>query len=93
MPDEPALREKARDAIRSGRLPSANPILMLGGPGCGALCSLCEDPLPRDQTEVEIEVVREGTTAAVFHLHPLCFGAWHSERTKIEGSGEPPRGP
>jgi len=90
--DEPALREKARDAIRSGRLPSARPILTLGGPGCGAVCSLCGDPLTHDLMEIEIEIefVRQGTTAAVFHLHPLCFAVWHFERTQIKGPDEPP---
>jgi hypothetical protein len=83
MPDEVVLREKAREAIRSGRLPSSNPILTLGGPGCGALCSLCGDPLAHEQMEIEIEIVRQGTTAAVFHLHPLCFAAWHVERAQV----------
>jgi hypothetical protein len=90
LPDEPALRAMARDAILNGRLPSTVPILMLGGPGCGAVCSLCGDPLPNEQMEIEIEFVRQGATAAVFHLHPLCFAAWHDVRTQVEGPDEPP---
>jgi len=46
MPDEPALREKAREAIRNGRLPRTRPD-RFGAPGSGEPCALCGDALGR----------------------------------------------
>jgi len=39
MPDEPRLREQAREAVRSGKLPSRSPDPTWGGPGVGARCA------------------------------------------------------
>ena len=38
MPDEPIVREKAREAILSGRLPAAKPNRTFAGPSAGATC-------------------------------------------------------
>ena len=35
MPDEQILREKAREAVRSGKLPARRPDRTWGGPGLG----------------------------------------------------------
>ncbi len=43
MPDEPALREKVREAIRNGRLPRTRPDRRFGAPGSGEPCALCGD--------------------------------------------------
>ena len=40
MPDEPRLREQAREAIKSSKLPSQTPNRTWGGPGIGAECSV-----------------------------------------------------
>jgi integrase len=40
MPDEAILREKARDAVRSGKLPARRPDRTWGGPGVGAPCTI-----------------------------------------------------
>jgi hypothetical protein len=36
MPDEPRLREQAREAIEKGKLPARRPDRAWGGPGVGA---------------------------------------------------------
>ena len=88
MPDEPMLREKARDAIRTGRLPTSRPSRVFGGPGSGQSCALCAEIVPRTETEFEIEFNRHGLPPGIdrYHLHQRCFAAWEFERTKASGS-------
>ena len=84
MPDEPILREKAREALYSGRVPTRGPDRTWSGPGVGASCSVCELPITDDQLEFEIEFSRNGDTLGLdaFHVHIRCFAAWEFERTK-----------
>ena len=55
MPEEPILREKARDAIRGGRLPAAKPSRTITGPSTGVTCAVCGDPVPPGDTVFELE--------------------------------------
>ena len=80
MPDEPILREKAREAIRSGKLPARRSDRMFGGPGSGHRCALCGKPLPREEMEIELEFnQRDGLDQ--YHLHHRCYAAWEFERS------------
>ena len=85
MPDEPILREKARDAIRSSRLPTRAPDRTFGGVGTGEICAVCGGVLTAQQMELEIEFNRHGAGSDIEHyfLHPRCFAAWEFERTKV----------
>ena len=84
MPDEAALREFARLAIRRGTLPRRDPAGVWAGPGEGAFCDACERPITQDQLEYELEFAPEsghpGQDKVLFHLR--CFAAWEFERTK-----------
>jgi hypothetical protein len=87
MPDDPLLREKAREAIRAGTLPSRRPDGTLGGSGFGGACALCGELLRRDQ--LELAAVFESRDAAPaprnsYHFHPLCYLVWEAERTQAE---------
>lgn len=86
MPDEPILREKAREAIRNGKIPARRPDRTWGGPGVGVPCTICELPVTRDQMEFEIQFERAGAGHALgldnFHVHVRCFAAWEFERGK-----------
>ena len=84
MPDEPMLREKARAAIQSGKLPRAKPDRTFGGAGSNMLCPVCEQSVTPDQREIELEYNRHGTNPGLdrYYLHPRCFAAWEFERTK-----------
>jgi hypothetical protein len=86
MPDETVIREFARHAIRSGKLPRRDPACTWAGPGVGWLCTICEKLITREQVEYVVEFARDrenpGRRA---HLHLRCFAAWEFERTK---SGE-----
>ena len=86
MPDESILREKAREAIRSGKLPANKPDRTFGGTSRGAVCAVCGDAIPRQQMEFEIEFNSYGVMpgSAHCHLHPRCFAAWEVERTQVE---------
>jgi hypothetical protein len=89
MPDEAALREKAWEAIRSGKLPSRRADRTYGGPGSGKLCSLCSEPVTLDQVEMEMEFKRHGSHPGFdrYFLHIRCFVAWEFQRAKIGAAG------
>ena len=84
MPDEPRLREQAREAVKNGKLPARAPDRTWGGPGVGASCSVCGVPVTRDELELEIEFAHDGANPRLdkFHLHVRCFAAWEFERKK-----------
>ena len=83
--DDSTLREKAREAINNGELPTQSPLRIMGGPGCGETCALCGQTVRRNRMELEPEF-RQGDEAPEsrkHHLHPRCFAAWEFERTHI----------
>jgi len=85
LDDELVLREMARTAIRSGRLPRRRPDRTFGGPGTRVVCSVCRELVTSDQTEMEIEFIRHGQPGSDRHfLHVRCLAAWEFERTKID---------
>lgn len=84
--DENTLRERARVAIQSKKLPGRRPDRTWGGPGVGAPCEICELSVTKDEMEFEIEFARDGAGPEPgldkFHVHPRCFAAWEFERGK-----------
>ena len=91
MSDDAILREKAREAVRNGTLPTSKPSHLLGGPArSGDTCALCGEPLTQGQAELEVEF--DGASKSDRNcFHPRCFAAWELECTKIDGPSEPPR--
>ena len=86
MTDEAVLREFARLAIRRGTLPRREPDRTLGRPGVGALCAVCERPVPADQVEWEIQFAHDDANPGLdkYRLHLRCFAVWELERTKFD---------
>jgi hypothetical protein len=84
MPDESLIREKAREAVRSGKLPPREADRTWGGPGVGALCAVCGLPVTKDQLEFEIQFAHDGDSPGLdkFHVNVRCFAAWEFERNK-----------
>ena len=99
MPDEQALREKAREAIRVGKIPITKPARIFGGPMVGgASCSVCDGPIGPREISLEIasyapagekseplQRLRVAPEARRYHLHLRCLAAWEFERTKAPG--------
>ena len=80
---ECSVREKARDAIRSGKLPTHRPRLTLARPGGGTACDVCGEPIKQNQVEYKTEFRLHGGLAN-YHLHLRCFAAWEMECRNIE---------
>ena len=82
MSDDSTLREKARELLRSGRLPDRQPDRMWGGTAAHADCAICGASLRRDEVAFEIEFANngDGSDADRYHLHTRCFAAWDLER-------------
>jgi hypothetical protein len=81
--DEAALREKARAAIRSGKLPALRrPDRAWSGHGVGAPCAVCQLPIQRYDLEFEIQFEHDGAPPELdrFQLHLRCFAVWELER-------------
>ena len=85
MPDEAVLQQHARQVIRTRKLPSRPPDRTWGGPGGGAPCTVCNEPVTRYQLGFEIQFAHDGDTPGLdkFHVHVRCFAVWEMERTKF----------
>jgi hypothetical protein len=86
MSDDSALREKAREAILSGRLPSRRPDRLWGGPASGEHdCVICGKLLSRDEVQYDLQYSAEGTPSGSVDLpvHLRCFDAWEIERHRV----------
>lgn len=86
MSDENTLRLKAREAMEAGRLPQRRPKRMWGGPGIGAPCAICSEPVKQDELGFELEYAPDqvDTGEGDCHVHLRCFAAWEFERRNHE---------
>jgi hypothetical protein len=75
---EQELRAIARERVVLGVLPCTESSHLWGGYGSGSLCALCDQPIPRDEVEYEVECQIEGKTQ-IFRFHILCQALWRSE--------------
>jgi hypothetical protein len=93
--DEAALREKAREALRTGTLPSRRPDRTWGGRGVGADCTICSRPVTPDELEFEVEFTGDGHGGPdTYHFHIQCFTVWSSELETVGSSpASPANGP
>ena len=84
--DEAVLCQRARNAIREGKLPTRPPDHTWGGPGIGVPCAVCDLPVPRDGMEFEIQFAIGGSAPrfAVYHVHTGCYAAWELERNRSD---------
>jgi hypothetical protein len=82
MSDEPQLRAKVSQHLSEQKLPSRAPDRIWGGPGVGAPCAVCEQPVTRSEMEFEVEFARDGSAPHfdVFHVHLRCFAVWELVR-------------
>ena len=76
------LREKAREALRSKKLPIHPADRMWGGRGEGAACSICNSEVKPEELEFELEYLG-ADGIATHHVHVHCFTAWERERESV----------
>src|SRR5688572_28141782 len=76
MGGENTLQEKARNLILAGIVPHRPPDRMWGGAGVGVQCIVCDRPVKRDQTGLELEYTDGAGAAEVnHHAHVPCYSA------------------
>jgi hypothetical protein len=82
--NEAALRKVARHALDAGKIPRRRPDRTWGGPGIGAQCAVCQEPIPASEMEYEVEFARDGQAPGLdkFHVHLQCAAVWELERNK-----------
>ena len=84
MLDEPILREKAREAILSGRLPAARPSRTVYGHSAGATCTVCGYAVRRGEMHYELEFQASAPLEGKSLRESLQrFNAWPEVRRSI----------
>ena len=68
----------ARERIAQGQLPREADARMWGGHGTGQPCTLCDNPIRRDEVEFEVEEHRDGAVHT-FRFHRICQSVWQLE--------------
>lgn len=86
MSEKHTLRQKARKAIRDRKMPRRYPERLWGGPGTGARCTICDEPVGTDDIEFELEFPtgddRRGDGNP--RVHTRCFSEWESACRDLE---------
>ena len=84
--EEQTLRQKVREVLQSRKLPNRKPDRTWGGPGVGAPCSVCDQPVTKDEKELEIEFDRHGNNPGLdkYNVHIRCFAAWEFGRIQAK---------
>jgi hypothetical protein len=86
--DEPVLRERARQKMRRGTLPSDSEARVWAGPGLGLPCDVCDQPIERDDLEYELEFATDpARPPQAYRFHRRCHAAWQLERTSTRNPG------
>ena len=93
MPTDAELRKLARKALELGKLPRTEPTRTWGGPGVGAGCAVCDEPITAGEMEYELQFARppEAPGLDKYHVHIRCAAIWELERTP--GNSRPKRTP
>lgn len=76
---EGVLRRKARAAIRAGMVPREPQVSTWAGPGSGASCAICGNPVTREGLGFELEFRDTDGRLELRHVHIPCFAAWDLE--------------
>jgi hypothetical protein len=80
--DGPALRELIKQKLDDGTLPLTRPENLYAGPGSGARCTGCGEPIYPMQIEYEFDYEGERQT---LRLHLECAGLWEALRLRRDG--------
>jgi hypothetical protein len=80
MPDEKILRDKARAAVRDGKLPSRD--RTWGRLGVGGICTICDLPVVEFEIEFAMTAIIQCSTNSTYTSD--AFAAWEFERRRDE---------
>jgi hypothetical protein len=67
-----------RERVSQKRLPCDVPRSILLTHGIGAVCVVCDEPIPETEAAHELEFEVQGSVQRV-HLHRRCYLVWDSE--------------
>ena len=88
MGEESVLHVRAREAMKTGRLPDHRPERVWGGLGSGEPCAVCGEAVDKNDVELELQFASDPVAAATsYHVHAKCFGAWEVERRSRDSNG------
>ena len=68
------LTDLAEERVHEGRLPDLRKCRTYGGPSMGRTCALCEKPIPKKATEIEV-ICKAANWPSIF-VHLDCYAAW-----------------
>ncbi len=74
-----ALRNRARERVRQGRLPRSKAARTWGGLGSGLPCALCDAAILSSEPEFELQLDLSDTSQSV-RLHRQCHSIWNEVR-------------
>jgi hypothetical protein len=81
------LHERAREGLRTDKLPRAKPTVLYGGYGSQYMCALCEAPIVTSQVEYELlfrEGYETGRAQVTIHFHLPCHAIYEYERARFQ---------
>lgn len=76
--DDAQVRQRVRELLASGRLPTDDPLKLWAGPSMAKPCSCCAELI---NTATEYELDFSGTLTILFH--PRCYAIWNEERKRM----------
>jgi hypothetical protein len=77
--DEISLRERAKQLLAAGRLPSGDPTTSWAGSGRGEPCCICQVLVRSDQIGFDL-AFRMPQREVELHMHSRCRIAWEQAR-------------
>lgn len=75
MSDERVPRHRAREAMKTCKLPEGRPERIWGGPGSGAMCAVCGQIVGKEETEFELQFGSNGGSDTVTYPVHAQMGA------------------
>jgi hypothetical protein len=88
MPSKEYLRDLARQALTTDKIPNRWPDRVSSIPGIGAPCAICASPVYEMEFEAHWAMDLEESRFDLFHFHDPCFAAWEFARKAARESHE-----
>ena len=84
------MREKVREAVRTGKLPNRSPDHIWGGMGTGVECGICGGHVASGDIELEVHFAAGDSAGKdTYIVHLRCFSILEDERQNLTGTPIP----